>query len=128
MAAPCSSFSDQLSVLVEWAPFRGPLALTYSGKDRANCLWHRVAEGEPSIGCVGAKEPADWISQTVLRPSAEPYTRENFAARIVNVDATSIYTRGGMRFEGAHSDFWYEETIHLILSLAIEARMRPARP
>jgi hypothetical protein len=122
MAAHCASFSDELTVLVEWAPFRGPLALTYSTYDRANCLWHRLAEGEYAIGCTGATAPADWIGETNLHPPSQPYTEGEFAPRIVNIDASAVYRNTGLRPEGAHSDFWYEETIHLILSLALHAR------
>jgi hypothetical protein len=122
MAAPSASFSDELTILVEWAPFRGPLALTYSKYDRANCLWHRAIEGEGAIGCTGATEPANWIGGAVLRPSSESYTQAEFSPRIVNIDASALYSHAGLRPEGAHSDFWYEETIHLILSLALRAR------
>jgi hypothetical protein len=123
MAAPSASFSDQLSVLVEWAPFRGPLALTYSKFDRANCLWHWFAEKrERAIGCTGATAPSDWIGQTMLRKSESAYPENEFGHRIVNIDASAVYTNAGLRPEGAHSDFWYEETMHLILSLALHAR------
>jgi hypothetical protein len=124
MAAPCASFSDELSVLVEWSPFRGPLAVTHSKYDWANCLWHQLADGERGIGCAGATEPADWIGRILLRKPGEAYTEAEFAQRIVNVDGSALYTKTGMRPEGAHSDFWYEETIHLILSLAMHARHR----
>lgn len=83
---------------------------------------HRLAEGEPAIGCCGATAPADWIRQTTLHPLGQPYTPNEFQPRIVNVDALAYYTNAGLRFEGAHSDFWYEETIHLIVSLARYAR------
>jgi hypothetical protein len=122
MAAPCARFSDELSVLVEWSPFRGPLVLTHSTYDWANCLWHRLAEGECAIGCRGATAPAEWIGQIALRVPDEAYTKAEFAPRIVNIDASGLYTKTGLRPEGAHSDFWYEETIHLILSLALHAR------
>jgi hypothetical protein len=122
MAAPCASFSDELSVLVEWSPFRGPLVLTHSTYDWANCLWHRLAEGERAIGCTGATAPAEWIGRTQLRGPGEAYMTAEFAPRIVNIDASTLYTKTGLRPEGAHSDFWYEETIHLILSLALHSR------
>ena len=50
------------------------------------------------------------------------YTPEDFRTRIVNVDARGAFSRGGWRFQGAHSDLWYEESTHLILSLANLAR------
>jgi hypothetical protein len=98
--------------------------MTHSKHDRANCLWHKLGEGEAAIGCVGAREPKRWIGQTVLRPSGEVYTPSDFASLIVNVNADEVYQEGGLRPEGAHSDIWYEETLHLILSLVRHMRAR----
>jgi hypothetical protein len=124
MAAPCSAFSDDLTLLVDESPVRGPVALTYSIHDRANCLWHARAEaGERGIGCQGATEPAQFIGQTVLKSPSEPYSEEDFLSLIINVDASAVYTKKGFRFEGAHSDIWYEETLHLILGLVKHSRL-----
>jgi hypothetical protein len=124
MAAPTANFSDTLTLLVDESPLRGPVALTHSRYDRANCLWHKLSDGEVGIGCGGAREPAHWISQIVLRPSDEAYQATDFGSLIVNVDADAIYRKGRWRPEGAHSDFWYKETIHLILSLARHMHVR----
>jgi hypothetical protein len=76
------------------------------------------------IGCIGAREPARWIGQTVLRQASEAYQTSDFEALLVNVDASAIFQTGRLRPEGAHSDIWYEETVHLILSLARHTRTR----
>jgi hypothetical protein len=124
MAAPTSGFSDTLTLLVDESPLRGPIALTHSRHDRANCLWHKLGEGEVGIGCRGAREPKRWIGQTVLRPSSEAYQATDFESPIVNVDADAVYRKGRLRPEGAHSDIWHEETLHLILSLVRHMRAR----
>jgi hypothetical protein len=93
--------------------------LTYSSHDRANCVWHRVAErGEAAIGCSGASEPTNDISDIRYAGLDYKYTLEDFSTRIVNVRASEAFNHGGFRPEGAHSDFFYEESIHLVLSLA----------
>jgi hypothetical protein len=43
MAAPAWSFADDLTLLVDESPVRGPVVLTHSKHDRANCLWHKLA-------------------------------------------------------------------------------------
>jgi hypothetical protein len=122
MAAPAAGFSDQLTLLADESPLRGPVALTHTQSDRATCFWHKRAEGEFGIGCEGARKPARFIGRTVLRPPNQPYTAEDFSNLIVNIDANAVYTDGGLRPEGAHSDLWHPETIHLILTLADRAR------
>lgn len=119
MAAPRSSFGPHLTTLIHRAPLRGPVLLTYSSHDRANCVWHRWAEqGELGIGCSGAAQPAEDLGEMHLCDLNHIYTESDFAKRILNVQASSIFAHSGLRPEGAHSDFWYEESVHLALSLA----------
>jgi hypothetical protein len=118
MAAPRKAFQGRLKDLVEKAPLRGPIVLTHSSSDRANCIWHRTAEGEQAIGCTGATAPVKYLSDVRFHELTQPYTAQDFRTRIVNVNASKAFTRKGFRFEGAHADFWYEESIHLLLSLA----------
>jgi hypothetical protein len=124
MAAPRTRFGAQLAALLEHAPLRGPVVLTYSSHDRANCLWHRVMEGEQGIGCSGAAEPRHEIGKAKLRGLISRYTNADFARRIVNIQASNAFRKGGglAHPEGAHSDFLYEESVHLILSLADSVR------
>lgn len=119
MAAPRHSFGSELRMLIHKAPLRGPLVLTYSCRDRANCLWHRFAEwGEAGIGCSGAGEPKDDICEIRLGPLDYRYTGSDFCKRIVNVKSCWAFKKSLFRIEGAHSDFWYSESIHLAMSLA----------
>jgi len=118
MAAPSASFAPQLSTLVHDAPFRGPLVTTFSSSDRANCLWHSVAGDERAIGCCGVLQPSQEVNTPIL-PLGElshDYTPQDFSTNIVNVDASAVFTDGNI-VVGAHSDFFYEESIHLALSL-----------
>jgi hypothetical protein len=97
--------------------------LTNSSSDHATGLWHRLAEGTRGIGRVGAREPAEHIAATRLREPADTYGHAELDHRIVNVDAGWRYRRG--RYwnpAGAHSDIWYPESAHLLLSLANLAR------
>jgi hypothetical protein len=73
------------------------------------------------IGCRGATEPKARIGSIALRPVASPYADTDFAHDITNVDASGLYSHGGLA-EGAHSDFWREETLHLIASIAEQVR------
>jgi hypothetical protein len=119
MAAPRIAFGDELRRLVEEAPLRGRSVLTFSSNDKANCLWHLTTEYEEAIGCSGAAEPKKYIGQISLGDLDYKYTAEDFSAEIVNVDCSSAFTADSfLQVEGAHSDFWYEESIHLVLSLA----------
>ncbi len=117
MAAPNAGFGSQLASLVNESPLRGPVVLTHSIHDRANCLWHGASEWERGIGCAGAAEPKAEIGRFTLGGLRRKYTAKDFNARIVNVDATAAFENAGLKPEGAHSDFWYEESIHLALSL-----------
>jgi len=123
MAAPHASFGRCLERLVNSSPLGGPLVLTYSEHDRANCFWHRATEfAESAIGCCGASEPQGLIHQTSLRPETEPYTAADFAAKIVNVDSSWLFKGEPFDPVGAHSDIWHQESIHLALSLAEHVR------
>jgi hypothetical protein len=117
MAAPSAGFGPELTSLINDAPLRGPVVLTHSIHDRANCLWHGVSEFQRGIGCAGATEPKKEIGQLTLGGLKRKYTPRDFKAKIVNVDATAAFENAGLKPEGAHSDFWYEESIHLALSL-----------
>ncbi len=118
MAAPCSKFAPQLSKLIQDAPFRGPLVTTFSDSDKANCTWHKRIEGEKGIGCSGTAEPNHDIATIKLAELPYDYTTQDFSKAIVNVDASHIFNESSfMQPQGAHSDFFYEESIHLLLSL-----------
>jgi hypothetical protein len=125
MAAPNRGFGEELRPLVTKGPLRGPLVVTYSGSDRANCLWHRFTEGgQQAIGCTGANQPIDRIKRIKLLRSDSPYVSGTFPARtVVNVDANWLYRHyGWFQPEGAHSDFWYDDSVHLVLSVADASR------
>jgi hypothetical protein len=121
MAAPRTQYARRLSAVAHQAPFRGPLVLTHSRHDRATGDWHRLAEGEPGIGYSGAGEPSCDVGSIPLRDLAHPYPAESFMKPIVNVQCSDAFTSGGL-IEGAHSDFWYEESVHLLLSLVEHVR------
>jgi hypothetical protein len=126
IAAPNSGFGNELRALLTGAPFRGAFAVTYSGYDRANCLWHRITErGQQAIGCTGATEPKDRLKQITLLSCDSAYATDAFPPRtVVNIDANRLYNHyAWFQAEGAHSDFWYEDSIHLILSVANAARL-----
>lgn len=116
------SSSQRFARILSDSPVNGPLVLTRSAADRATGLWHRLAEGVPGIGTVGVSQPAGEVSSITLHPVAEPYARDEFPTRIVNVDAGSRFRRGRLLPQGAHSDIWYPESAHLLLSLAALAR------
>ena len=116
MAAPDTAFANNLTTLVEKAPLSGPMLLTHSRYDTANCKWHKQTEGECGIGCGGALEPADKIRALKLKELDANYLAADFNSPIVNIDANDAYTDQKW-FVGSHSDFFYEESIHLLLSL-----------
>ncbi|MET7396104.1 hypothetical protein ABZS66_21680 [Dactylosporangium sp. NPDC005572] len=117
MAAPPSIFTGRFRPLVNGAaPIAGPTVLTFSPHDRALALWHAVPEGTPGLGAVGAAG----ARVTDLRPVEEPYAAGDFT-RLTSVDATWRYQDGSL-VQGAHSDIWYPETVHLLLSLAALGR------
>jgi len=123
MAAPRARFGRCLEELVNSSPLGGPLVLTWWRHDRANCVWHRATEfGQSAIGCCGASEPRGRIHRIRLRPETEPYTAEDFAAKIVNVDSSWLFKGAPLDPVGAHSDIWHQESIHLALSLAEHVR------
>jgi hypothetical protein len=118
MAAPSASFAPQLSTLIHDAPFRGPLVTTFSSSDKANCLWHKLIGDEQAIGCCGVRQPIQDVNTTplLLADLSNNYAPKDFSTNIVNVDASAVFTDGNLMV-GAHSDFFYEESIHLTLSL-----------
>jgi hypothetical protein len=123
MAAPPNVFAERFARILHDAPINGPITLTHAGTDRATGLWHRIAEGKPGIGHIGAQQPADHISHTKLLGLRNNYRRADFDTRIVNVDSAWRFRRGRTRNPaGAHSDIWYPESAHLLLSLAHLAR------
>jgi hypothetical protein len=123
MAARPDIFTSQLSALLTDAPLQGPVCLTFSSADRATCRWHRLAEGEPGIGCHGACAEAGEIITTRLRNVSDDYQPAELTARIVNIDASWRYRAGRwLNPAGAHSDFQHEESYHLLLSLMNFAR------
>jgi esterase/lipase superfamily enzyme len=123
MAASPQVFAGRFERVLRDAPINGPIALTRSRADRATGLWHRLAEGTPGIGRIGATHPAEHITATRLLATATPYRYEDLNRRIVNIDATWRYRRGRLwNPAGAHSDILYPESAHLLLSLADLAR------
>jgi hypothetical protein len=123
MAAAPDVFARRFDRLLRDAPINGPAALTYSRADRATGLWHRLAEGTAGIGHVGALAPADHIAHVPLRGITVEYLHTEMDRRIVNIDASRRYRRGRWwNPAGAHSDIWYPESAHLLLSLADLAR------
>ncbi|MGA5202014.1 hypothetical protein [Streptomyces variegatus] len=124
MAARRTVFADQFKDLLDTGPLQGPVCLTFSRADRANCSWHRFTEsGACAVGCRGATKPSDRVRTTLLRSSNDTYKEYELSYPIVNIDASWLYRKGRFtRPEGAHSDFWYRESIHLILTLVDYAR------
>ncbi|MEU7869211.1 hypothetical protein [Dactylosporangium sp. NPDC049140] len=117
MAARPDVFQHRFRTLVDKsAPIAGPVALTVSPHDRALSTWHQLPEGGPGLGAAGAPG-----ARTIaLRPLAEDYTAAQFE-KLTNVDAQWYFRRGPLTL-GAHSDIWYPETVHLLLSLAALSR------
>lgn len=123
MAASPGIFADRFPRLLHDAPVNGPIVLTRSRADRATGLWHRLAEGRTGIGYGGADRPSEHIGATALRRPDSPYQRAELDHRIVNVDAGWRFRRGRLwNPVGAHSDYCYPESAHLLLSLADLAR------
>jgi hypothetical protein len=122
MAAGARSFGVEYSRLLGASPLCGPIVLTYSTADRALCAWHTLAEFEVGVGCKGAASPEGSIGSAVLRSMECPYSDFDFRHDITNVDASHIFTAGGWA-EGAHSDFWHCETLHLIASVVERTRI-----
>lgn len=123
MAASPDIFAARFEPILHSAPINGPVVLTRSTADRATGLWHRLAEGTRGIGHIGADAPAEHIGDVELRAPGIPYRHDELDHRIVNVDAGQVYRRGRCwNPAGAHSDIWYPESAHLLLSLADLAR------
>jgi hypothetical protein len=120
MAAGHKAFLSEFEALLN-GPICGPIALTTSTSDTALCTWHSVSEGEPGIGCTGAVEPHERIGSINMLTVGTRYPDTAFSKDITNVNA-SEYFRGGGWIEGAHSQFWHTETMHLIASLVEQVR------
>jgi esterase/lipase superfamily enzyme len=123
MAARPDVFTDRFARVLTDAPINGPIVLTNSRADRATGLWHRLAEGTPGIGHIGAARPPQHVTSVRLHTIDQPYLRAELDSRIVNVDANWRFRRGRLWHPaGAHSDFWHPESAHMLLSLANLAR------
>lgn len=120
MAAGHRSFEDEFDELLN-GPICGPIVLTTSTSDTALCTWHLLSEGERGIGCTGAVEPNKRIGGIELLRVDTRYPDTAFATDITNVDASDFFTGGGW-IEGAHSQFWHSETMHLIASVIEQVR------
>ena len=121
MAAPPDIFNGRVKAAFGEGPMQGPVCLTYSSSDTANCKQHRRAEGVPAIGCGGATQPESSIGRVQMRPHDQDYTHQELTHHLVNIDASSVFTAKDW-FVGSHSDIWYEESIHLLLTLANYSR------
>jgi hypothetical protein len=129
MAAPSEIFSDRFRVLLGRAPLSGPICLSYSPHDRATCVWHKQIEGRPGIGCTGATAPPGRITTTELLPTSEDYDEAVFLSQpLVNINCGWAFTRRRPAVTGAHSDFWYDESIHLLLSMVNAVRVQRSKP
>lgn len=120
MAAGERAFGTEFESLLR-GPICGPIVLTNSTSDRALCSWHRLSEGEAGIGCSGAIEPRERMGAVDLQPLGQAYPDSAFSKDITNVNASQYFTGGGW-IEGAHSQFWHKETMHLIASLVEQVR------
>ena len=117
MAAPNHSFEDRFVTLLDKAPLSGPVVLTYSDWDRANCIWHAAIEWtERGVGCSGLKKPANRIGWSTMKAVDEPYDSSLFNKDITNVDASQVFTADEW-IQGGHSNIWHQETLHLIATL-----------
>ncbi|MFI5958009.1 hypothetical protein [Cryptosporangium sp. NPDC051539] len=122
MAASPTIFDGRLASLLTEGPVQGPIVLTFSEHDRATGTFHRIAEGHPAIGTVGAVLSSGEVGTITLHASTEPYRSTDFTAtRITNVDASWRYRRRA-EVPGAHSDIYYTESAHLVLSIAALSR------
>jgi hypothetical protein len=120
MAAGRKTFRTEFAALLK-GPLCGPIVLTHSTADKALCTWHTISELEPGIGCEGAVEPSGSIGSITMRPVDTPYSNADFSKDITNVNASRYFVGGGW-VEGAHSQFWHAETLHLIASVVEQVR------
>ena len=82
-------------------------------------MWHKIVEGKVGIGCNGVEVKGVDSKTTRLHPINQDYSHDELAARLVNIDAGWLYKKKPLFSpQGAHSDIWYEESVHLILTLA----------
>jgi hypothetical protein len=125
MAAPADAFVGAFAPLLDSVPITGPICLTHSVYDRAVCFWHMQAEGIEALGCKGPNAPHDRIQSLDLKVASEVYGSGDLDKPLLSVDCSWAYTASSILSPtGAHSDFWYEESIHLLLSLVERARTR----
>jgi hypothetical protein len=123
MAAGHKAFGNEFESLLK-GPICGPIVLTNSTWDKALCSWHSLSEGEPGIGCSGAVEPHGSVGSISLLAVETPYPETALSTDITNVNASEYFTGGGW-IEGAHSEFWHTETMHLIASMVEQVRWDP---
>jgi hypothetical protein len=122
MAAPPSIFADRFAGILTDGPVHGPIVLTFSRHDYANAVWHLAMERVAGIGAIGSSTPDGMVSTIALREPRDPYSPNDFATPVVNVDASRVFTIPRWSVTGAHSDFWRSHSIHLIMSLSALAR------
>lgn len=121
MAAPATAFYSEFMALLDDSPLSGPIVLTHTIHDRALCIWHRLSEGQPGIGCKGASSPSTRIGSIALLDASISYPDDAFVMDITNVDASLVF-KADEPVVGAHSDFWHPETFHLIASVVEQVR------
>jgi hypothetical protein len=127
MAAPSDAFTTYFETLFPTdnhpgAPLRGPIALTHSRWDRATGYWHLRAEKAPGIGHSGASAAPVELFSTKLLPIDATYPQLALDNRLVNVNADWLYRGARLNPVGAHSDYLYPESSHLLLTLAERSR------
>lgn len=120
MAAGQKAFGGEFDALLK-GPICGPVVLTNTTSDKALCIWHALSEGERGIGCSGAIEPHERIGAISLQAVDTPYPAAAFSKDITNVNASKYFAGGGW-IEGAHSEFWHAQTMHLIASVVEQVR------
>ena len=123
MAATPDAFQRRFAKLTDDAPLEGPACLTHSRFDWAVCLWHRLTERTPGIGCCGAAR-GESVAAVRLRRPDQAYHRDELREAVVNVDASWRFRRW-WTVDGAHSDFLHDESLHLLLTLVDFARPEP---
>lgn len=88
---------------------QGPLHLALAQRGRTGNRVQRRIEPHEHIGSIG------------LQAVGTPYPDTAFSKDITNVNASEYFTGGGW-IEGAHSEFWHAETMHLIAGLVEQVR------
>lgn len=99
-------------------PQRGPDILRVEGGQYLHCVGHSFGGrflGEAIAAAATPSAPTLALGQlttVTLRPVDQEYGPAELSHPIVNVNASSVYRGGRLLPGGAHSDFWYEESIH----------------